>query len=400
MRSLELFAGAGGLAIGMARAGFEHLGVFERDPDSCEAIRSNSSSVHWPFEKWPVFQEDVTKVNFKPYEGAVQLVSGGPPCQPFSIGGKARGFDDSRDMFPVAARAIAEVKPIAFVFENVRGLLRQSFAKYFEYVLLRLAYPEAVKKERESWIEHLSKLERLHTHGQSAGLRYRVVFRLLNAADFGVPQKRERVFIVGFREDVRVPWSFPDATHSADALMYSQWGSGDYWEELRVPKRERPPAPSDYVLNALPIMARWRTVRDAIHDLPEPTSKGASRVPNHRFQPGARSYVGHTGSPLDMPAKTLKAGDHGVPGGENMLVNADGSVRYFTIRESARLQTFPDSYLFTSSWTESMRQIGNAVPVALAETVARSVQAALKKHVAQNAKITIDDSTRSLQPAR
>ena len=93
----------------------------------------------------------------------------------------------------------------------------------------------------------------------------------------------------------------------------------------------------------------------------------------HRFQPGARPYPGHTGSPLDLPAKTLKAGDHGVPGGENMLLRPDGSTRYFTIRESARLQTFPDGYLLHGAWSEAMRQLGNAVPVALGHLVAGGV---------------------------
>ena len=94
---------------------------------------------------------------------------------------------------------------------------------------------------------------------------------------------------------------------------------------------------------------------------------------NHRLQAGARIYPGHTGSPLDLPAKTLKAGDHGVPGGENMLVRTDGSVRYFSVRESARLQTFPDGYELHGAWSEAMRQLGNAVPVTLAQVVASSV---------------------------
>src|SRR5690606_22912396 len=108
----------------------------------------------------------------------------------------------------------------------------------------------------------------------------------------------------------------------------------------------------------------WRTVRDAICDIPDPELKpGAERrFADHRFQPGARSYTGHTGSPMDEPAKTLKAGVHGVPGGENMLLRPDGSVRYFTVRESARLQTFPDDFLFRGSWSEAMRQLGNAAP--------------------------------------
>lgn len=117
----------------------------------------------------------------------------------------------------------------------------------------------------------------------------------------------------------------------------------------------------------------WRTVRGAMVDLPNHREEGARRIPDHRFQNGAKVYPGHTGSPLAMPAKTLKAGDHGVPGGENMLVHKDGSVRYFTVREAARIQTFPDGYRFHGSWAEAMRQLGNAVPVMLARTVAASV---------------------------
>ena len=104
----------------------------------------------------------------------------------------------------------------------------------------------------------------------------------------------------------------------------------------------------------------------------------ARSVSNHRQQPGARSYPGHTGSPLDEPAKTLKAGVHGVPGGENMLRAPNGEVRYFTVRESARLQTFPDDYVFHGSWSETMRQLGNAVPVRLAEMVGKDVARRLR----------------------
>jgi DNA (cytosine-5)-methyltransferase 1 len=113
--------------------------------------------------------------------------------------------------------------------------------------------------------------------------------------------------------------------------------------------------------------------------LPDPEHKKAEALHfhNHRYQPGARSYPGHTGSPLDLPAKTLKAGVHGVPGGENMLLRPDGSVRYFTVRESARLQTFPDDYQLHGSWTESMRQLGNAVPVELARVIGDGVASRL-----------------------
>lgn len=117
----------------------------------------------------------------------------------------------------------------------------------------------------------------------------------------------------------------------------------------------------------------WRTVRDALMDMPDPRVKEAKEFFNHCFQDGARTYKGHTGSPIDLPAKTLKAGSHGVPGGENMMVIPNGTTRYFTVRESARLQTFPDGYVFPGSWTEAMRQLGNAVPVTLARHIFSSV---------------------------
>jgi DNA (cytosine-5)-methyltransferase 1 len=163
-------------------------------------------------------------------------------------------------------------------------------------------------------------------------------------------------------------------------MLWDQYREGGYWDKHGVSRRARPvdPRASDAArrLRERPTELPWRTTRDALAGLPDPElfPKGCADFPDHRFQTGARSYPGHTGSPLDEPAKTLKAGVHGVPGGENMLRRVDGSVRYFTIRESARLQTFPDDIVFHGSWTETMRQLGNAVPVDLAEVVARSVK--------------------------
>ena len=133
------------------------------------------------------------------------------------------------------------------------------------------------------------------------------------------------------------------------------------------------------------LLCPWRTVRDAISDLPSVVPGVAcSKVPNHYCAAGAKSYPGHTGSPLDAPAKTLKAGDHGVPGGENMVRLMDESVRYFTVRESARLQSFPDEWVFEGSWTESMRQLGNAVPVKMVEAIATELYRTL---VAKKARV-------------
>lgn len=367
--------------MGAAAAGFKHEALLEWDADSCAALRINSLRENGNLHPRQILEGDIRNHSFSTYKDQIDLVSGGPPCQPFSIGGKHKGFDDNRDMFPEAARVVSEVGPKAFVFENVRGLLRESFSEYFEYVILRLSYPNETKGDKELWKEHLSRLERIHTKGNYSGLHYKVLYRLLNAANYGVPQKRQRVFIVGFRSDIEEAWNFPLETHSEEALLVSKWITESYWDENEVPLRKRPKVADTEAKRLIRVMPtlqyRWRTVRDTIADLPDPKSEHAAIVHGHRFQPGARPYKGHTGSLLDLPAKTLKAGDHGVPGGENMLSLPDGSFRYFTVRESARLQTFPDDYIFPASWTESMRQIGNAVPVELAKIVMSSVRKAL-----------------------
>jgi DNA (cytosine-5)-methyltransferase 1 len=383
MKSVELFAGAGGLALGTHRAGFKPAAVIEWDRYACATLKHNLGAATSLGDRWPVHQIDARNFDYAALGGKIDLVSGGPPCQPFSIGGKHRGQQDCRDMFPEAARAVRVLRPKAFIFENVRGLLRRSFARYFQYILLQLTYPELTGRASEGWTEHLTRLEGHHTQGAYRGLYYRVVFRMVNAADYGVPQHRERVVIVGFRSDIRQDWSFPRPTHSYQALLWSKWVTKEYWERHRIPSRLRPPISATAAAHVMRLnldqVGPWRTTRDAIADLPEPSPSGHEVVPNHCFQAGARVYPGHTGSPLDEPAKTLKAGDHGVPGGENMLVRSDGSVRYFTVRESARLQTFPDSFVFTGSWTENMRQLGNAVPVKLGEIVSQSVRAALER---------------------
>ena len=393
LRCVELFAGAGGLALAASNAGFEHDAVLEYNRDACETIRANQRRGYELVRHWPLIEGDVHHQDFQTWNGRVDLVSGGPPCQPFSIGGKHGAMSDRRNLFPEAARAVREIEPRAFVFENVKGLLRESFSKYFGYIILQLSYPRVTLRADENWTEHLARLERVKTKGTEPDLRYNVVWRLLNAADYGVPQRRERVFIVGFRSDIGIPWSFPSATHSREALLTTQWCTGHYWERHEILQRNRPETPSRFArfanaphLIRQPVRrAPWRTVRDAIADLGEPSrTENSARFPNHVLQLGARSYTGHTGSPLDESAKTLKAGDHGVPGGENMLRYPNGVVRYFSVRESCRLQSFPDEYIFDGSWTENMRQLGNAVPVKLGEVVLSSVQEALERHNATN----------------
>ncbi len=380
MKCVELYAGAGGLAMGVGLAGFEACAVVEWNKWACDTIRENKNRGYPLVSNWTIHEGDVREFDWGSLGEEIDLVAGGPPCQPFSMGGKHRAHADGRDMFPATVNIIRRLRPKAFIIENVKGLTRTAFANYYQYILLQLTFPEVVRRENEEWFEHFLVLQKQQASGNAheKGLTYNVMPTLVSAADYGVPQKRERVFIVGFRSDLGVEWSFPRVTHSYEALLHDQWVTGVYWRrhDILAPKiPENVAARVQRIKNCLfpPDTLPWRTVRDALAGLPDPERHAGNKVPDHKFQLGARAYPGHTGSPLDMPAKTLKAGDHGVPGGENMLVKDDGSVRYFTVRESARLQTFPDGFRFHGSWTESMRQLGNAVPVMLARTVASSV---------------------------
>lgn len=376
INGVELFAGGGGLLLGSSLAGVDHLAAAEWNKWACHTMRENAANEQSLARNLNVLEGDVRAVDWTSVIGKteVDLVTGGPPCQPFSLGGIARSADDPRDMFPAATKVIETLRPRAFVIENVKGLTRSTFSDYFEFIKLRLQHPELRAREGETWIEHNSRLQREHTSVR-ADLQYRLVTTLVNAADYGVPQHRHRVFMVGFRTDVDADWRFPTGEHSAAALLRDQT-SGEYWDRHRVPIAERIPVRT----RSLEAEGKpWLTVRDALVGMPSP---GVKESPqgwlDHKFQPGARSYPGHTGSLLDEPSKALKAGVHGVPGGENMIRFPDGSVRYYSTREAARIQTFPDNYALHGAWSEAMRQIGNAVPVRLAQIVVESVVRHLK----------------------
>ena len=316
MRSLELFSGCGGLAKGLELAGFDHCAFVEYNKWACASLRAN-------FNPKLVHETDIRKFDFTSV-GKVDLIAGGPPCQPFSLGGLAKAHEDSRDMFPQAIRAIHELTPRGFVFENVKGLLRKSFSDYFEYIILRLTFPREVQPAGMSWKEHLRELRGIDFASYN-GLKYDVQYKLVNAVDYGVPQCRERVFIVGLRNDLGLVWNWPE---KVDGRM---------------------------------------TIADAIGKLPDAESD--NNLCDHVFIDGAKEYPGHTGSDYNRPSKTIKAGAHGVPGGENMIRFPDGTLRYMTVHEAKLIQTFPDDYHICGSWGEALRQIGNAVPVRLAKVM-------------------------------
>jgi DNA (cytosine-5)-methyltransferase 1 len=364
MRCLELFSGAGGLAKGLELSGFEHEAFVELNGHACSTLAKN-------FNPRTIFQGNVKDFQFEKLTD-ITLVAGGPPCQPFSLGGKHRSHDDDRDMFPYAINAISTLEPKAFIFENVKGLLRSSFKDYFEYVILRLTFPHSQKLEFQTWEEHLDKL-RFTKKNKYIGLKYEVQYQLLNAADYGVPQTRERVIIVGIRSDLNSEWSFPKPTHSRARLLWEQNVSGQYWDRYELS------SPNNYSTNNIiqtdffePNLLPWQTTRDALNHLPDPSSD--HEIADHIFRNGARIYPGHTGSYIDLPAKTIKAGDHGVPGGENMLRFENGKVRYFTIHEAKLIQTFAPEFIVSGGWGEGLRQIGNAVPVKLATILGLQIQ--------------------------
>lgn len=382
MRSLDVFAGGGGMALGIQRAGFRHVALIERNHAACETLRANAVR-RGASDALPVVEGDAAAVHFERWAGQVELLAGGPPCQSFSIAGKHAGEMDARNGFPHLFRAAQALRPQAILIENVQGLARVAFQPYLDSIVLQLRYPTVAPKQGEDWTTHQRRLTRLGDEHWRPDLEYRVFGpHILNLVDYGVPQQRRRLFIVALRADLAVEWEWPMPTHSQDALLYDQWVSGAYWARHHL---SIPTLPASLASRVRRIQARprpseapWRTVRDALVGLPAPSNgKPCGDVANHIGIPGARAYSGHSGSPYDAPAKTLKAGDHGVPGGENMLLGDDGAVRYFTVRESARLQTFPDDYIFCGSRTEAMRQIGNALPVAVAELFARQLHALL-----------------------
>ena len=395
LTSLELFAGGGGMALGLHNAGFRHAALVEWEHRACLTLWRNACrwrALGHPSPPW--LSEQVHEADVREYLRSqdmielpdVDLVAGGPPCQPFSLGGVHAGMNDERNMFPAALDFVRELMPKFVVFENVPGLLRPSFLPYFEYVEEQLRWPTSRPVPGEPWQSHNNRLQARRTGPM--GSRYWVTRQVINSAELGVPQQRKRVFIIAIRRDLRDE-PLPDnpvlPTHSEASLLYSQWVDHSYWEEHGIkPPPPNPARITEDVIRQLKIAEpqerRWTTVRDAKTGhvdlsgisgaLPDPTDR--QETPgwfNHIGIPGARSYPGHTGSDVDYPAKTIKAGVHGVCGGEAMTRYPDGRLRYWTVRESARIQSFPDDYEFVGARSNAMRHIGNAVAVKVAEAV-------------------------------
>lgn len=428
---VELFAGAGGLAIAVHQAGFRPLLFNEWARHACHTLASNGAqrvpdgekpSLPEVGEPVPLVEGDVQKLDMTYLNGLVDVVAGGPPCQPFSLGGIAKGDEDKRNMFPQMFRAIREIQPKAVICENVRGLLRPSFKPYFDYIQRELELPFERRDDKVAWHEH-DALLRKRLRSVSDEEKYEVVMTPVNAADYGVPQIRHRVMLVAFRADLGInvdafKKAVTNSKFSQDALFRSM-RCGEYWER----HASISPVPQhviDRIQARLPKILKddecqpWRTLRDAIKGFgvggkgdeegrglpllpplpPVPldqldTKTVQGGIPDHVGWPGARIYDGHTPNELDNPAKTVKAGVHGVPGGESVIL-LDERVpdatspngwrylhRYMTVRETARVMTFPDDWTLAGPRGEKMRQLGNAVPVSLGSFFAQAVANAL-----------------------
>jgi DNA (cytosine-5)-methyltransferase 1 len=376
---VELFAGAGGLALGLSMAELPPDHLIELNAQCCKTLRHNAAGSE-PFVKGHIHEEDVAEINWpERISSPVRLLSAGPPCQPFSLAGKHLAESDNRNEFPSTMRAVRALLPAAILFENVHGLSRSSFRPYLHYIFGQLECPHIAPRQGDLWQEHFSRIQK---ERESSGFTplYNVTWRLINAADYGVPQVRSRVIILATRAGLPVV-EIPSPTHSMAALVREQ-ESGRYWDRhgLPTPGAWKPPkGPPGYARDPEAVRLPWLTVRDGLRGLADPPPENDSQEMNHWFIPGARTYSKHDGSSPDWPSKTIKAGVHGVAGGENIMRLPDGSVRYYTLREMARLQGFPDRYYFQGTRSRIIGQIGNAVPCQLARALGEALWPALNE---------------------
>lgn len=370
--AIEMFAGAGGLATGLHQAGFELVDIIESDDACCRTLRANARHFGWKDES-DLQAHDVRDVDFSSYSG-VTLLSAGAPCQPFSRGGNRRGRHDDRDMFPEVVRAIAECRPRAFVIENVRGLLFHDSINYLESIMARLRNPT----EEDPSTPGSEDFYHLRAPKPSRRDAYRVERRILDAADFGLAQHRPRLFIVGVAQE-ESDFCWPLGGFSRASLI-EDLRSDAYWDEhpdvaKAAITRARSRLPKQPLRRS---GQRWRTLRDITTALGPPArTETEATFPWHVHVPGARLYGKHTGSRIDWVAKTVKAGVHGSPGGEHILLASPRRFRYLTVRECAELQGFPRNYVLPDKRTPAMRQLGNAVPVAVAKALGIQIRACL-----------------------
>lgn len=322
---LELFAGAGGLAVGLEKAGLKCVALNEIDKWACQTLRNNRPN-------WTVLEGDIKDFSFNQFKGEVDIVTGGFPCQAFSYAGKKLGLNDARGtLFYEFARVVQEVQPVICIGENVRGLLSHDKGKTLEGMI--------------SILDEIG---------------YKVVpVEVLKAVNYRVPQKRERLILVGVRKDVEVEYKYPKPHKKIynlkDALKRGELFDSDVPDSngAMYPEYKR------QVLDMVPPKGYWR-------DLPIDVQKEYM---------GGSFYLGggKTGMARrigwDEPSLTLTCS----PAQKQTERCHPDETRPFTVREYARIQTFPDSWEFSGSTAQQYKQIGNAVPVNLGQEVGYSV---------------------------
>lgn len=322
--AIELFAGAGGCALGMEEAGLNTVEYVEFDKTACDTLRKNRPS-------WNVVCADVRNVSFKEYKGKIDVVTGGFPCQAFSYAGKKLGFEDTRGtLFHELARCIQEAEPKMFFAENVRGLVSHDHGRTLQTIL-----------------------------DVFASLGYQVQYKVLNSAYYGVGQKRERTIIIGIRKDLtdRIHFEYPkpeeQMTTLREALKDCPPSEGETYSDR---KRK--------VLDLVPPGGCWV-------DLPEDIAK--AYMGKSYYSGGGRRGMARRIS-WDEPSLTLTCS----PSQKQTERCHPDETRPFTVREYARIQSFPDDWEFCGGIGDQYKQIGNALPVELARRICVQIKKALE----------------------
>ena len=329
-KCIELFAGAGGLALGLEQAGFEEVALIEIDETACNTLKLNRPN-------WNVINDDIVEVSkkdllkeFNLKEGELDLISGGYPCQSFSYAGKKLGLDDVRGtMFYYYAEFIKQLKPKMFFAENVKGLTTHDGGKTIETMI--------------NVFEEIG---------------YKVEWKVLNAWDYGVAEKRQRVVIIGIRKDLtdKVKFEYPIPHEYKPVLR-------DVLQNVPDSVGAKYPEKKKKVFDLVPPGGYWR-------DLPEDVAKDYMKT--CYYMGGGRTGIARRLS-WDEPSLTLTCSP--------MMKQTDrchpDESRPFTTREYARIQSFPDDWNFAGKMNDIYKQIGNAVPVNLAKCVGESIMDAL-----------------------
>ena len=320
---IELFAGAGGLALGLEQAGFDGLAYVEMNGDACETLRRNRPG-------WNVIEGDVHEIDFQQYDGRVDLVSGGFPCQAFSMAGKRLGFGDIRGtLFAEIIRCANETHPKMLLMENVKELLSHDGGRTFE----------TIRHEVEK-----------------AG--YSLQWKVLNASYHGVGQARERIVMIGIRDDLtdKVSFEYPEPDGSQTTLREALDGVPDSPGASYSEKKAK-------VLDLVPPGGCWV-------DLPQGIAR--EYMKGSYDSPGGKRGMARRLS-WDRPCLTLTTS----PSQKQTERCHPDETRPLTVREYARVQSFPDDWEFAGGIGSQYRQIGNAVPVEMARRIGVQIVKAL-----------------------